>query len=93
MKNFIDQFIRSRCEIVINETRVMDVLKILNRYNPNSKPVVRNCGWTDDKDVWYIDFTVNGKQLNSIKSELRGDRFKGIILIKNVNSMVKVVKP
>lgn len=91
MKNYVKQFIRSRYELIVNEARVMDALKVLHRYNPNSKPKVKNCGWDDAKDVWYIDFTASGKQMDSIKSELRDSKFKGVILIENVNSWVKVV--
>lgn len=91
MKQFIKQFIRSRCEVIIDEENITKVLRVLNKHGINSNLSIGNCGWKES-NMWYIMFTSSGKRMTSIRSELKKENFREIMIFTNTNEWVKVEK-
>ena len=91
MKQFFKQFIRTRCEVVIDEDRLADTIKILDSHKINSNLAIGNCGWME-VEKWYVRFTASNRTLGIIKSELKKANFREILILTNTSSWVKVEK-
>lgn len=91
MKNILKYWIRSRCEIVVDEDALVDALKVLNENRISNGLSIKKLDWKES-NKWSIDFTASHNQMKSIESELKNGKFKEIIMITNTNSFVKVEK-
>jgi len=54
---------------IMDENNVTEVLKIINKHHKN--PIVKNCGWADDVNKWFIMGYISVKRYNMIINELR----------------------
>lgn len=91
MKSFISQFVKTKCEVVVNEENLTRVLEVLNRNRINSNLSIGSCDWVE-ANMWYIGFSVTRKQMASIKSALKKEDFKDILIITNTNTYARVEK-
>lgn len=91
MKNILKYWIRSRCEIVVDEDALVDALKVLNDNRISDGLMIKKLDWRES-NKWSIDFTASRKQIESIESELKSGKFKEVIMLTNTNSLVKVEK-
>lgn len=91
MKEILNKFIRTKCEVIVDLKQLPDVLKILDQQDI-TKLEVGSCAWRDASDKWYVMFTTSRKRLNAIEAELMKGNFNEILILKNTNSWVKVEK-
>lgn len=88
MKNFINQFLRTRYEIMVDEKHIVDVLRVLDRHNVTSDLNIMNCE-CGLGDKWYIAFDATGREMSFIKTELKGEKFKEIVFIQKADRTVE----
>lgn len=90
MKNFFKRFVRTRCDVIVDRDRISDVLVVLDQHEINDRLSIGSCEWGDASSKWYIMFTANGVQLDSIEDTLKNGNFNEILILKNVDSWIKV---
>lgn len=91
MKNFLEQCIKTKCEIVVDEENLTKVLEVLRNNRIDSNLKIGDCGWVEAKKL-YVMFSATGRQMASIKAALRKADFKEIIVLTNTNCWAKVEK-
>ena len=73
MSNLID-FLRGReHEIILDESEVLDTLRVINthqRWSINQKLAVGDCEWDFDATKWYIYFSATNWQWKLIINDL-----------------------
>lgn len=91
MKNILKYWIRTRCEIIVDENALVEALNVLNDNRIHNGLSIEKLDWKESSK-WSIGFTVSGNQIESIESELKSGKFKEVLMITNTNSLVKVEK-
>lgn len=80
MKKFIAKFVKRRCEIVVKETEMIEVLKVLDmrRFGLDGLAIA-NCGGMD-QDRWYVSFDASEMQYDAVRKELLKREFKDVLI-------------
>ncbi len=69
MKRIIDNILNKTMNFIMDESDVMTVIKIINKFS-KKKYCVKNCGWAD-VNKWFIMGDVTRKTYDMIISDLR----------------------
>lgn len=77
IENLLRKFIKRRCELIVEESDVTEILKIVNRQTHDNVRI-GDCGWLTQTSKWYVAFYTNEKIWNDIRTELREGDFKEI---------------
>lgn len=56
--------------LVMKEELVTTVISVINNATGNYKFSVGNCGWANEKDMWFVHFYSTKKNYETIMTEL-----------------------
>ena len=89
-QRFLDKFITKRHHIIVEETDVLNALKVINKYHKIVPEIaVGNCGWADDTNKWFIHFTTTNSKWDGIRKDLKVVRvFSNLEIPKEKNGTV-----
>ena len=91
MKSFLNQVIKTRCEVVVDRENLIDVLEVLEQNRASSNLQIGDLKWNESAK-WYIRYSASGKQQSSIETALKKKKFEEILIITNANTFVQVKK-
>lgn len=77
MKNVLRKIVVRKCELIIEEENVTEILKIIFRLTKGTVKI-DECGWEDKPSKWTVQFYVTEEVWDEIKMKLRNGNFKEI---------------
>ena len=54
----------------MKEKDVTEIISVINKSTSIYKFSMGNCGWADDKDMWFVHFEASKKEYRNIMIEL-----------------------
>lgn len=90
MINLIEEFVKVRRHIILDERDVMTMLRVLDDLSIEPKHIIRmnmeigNCGWENRPKCWYIFFDLSDKYWKTLISILKKLDY-GLVLDEDAN--------
>lgn len=89
MSKLSDYFVKRRHYLILDESNVMSMLKVLDEVNRETRfrvlmdMEIGNCGWSDEPNMWFMHFTETNKQWKSTIAKLNAIDFEVVLTEKD----------
>ncbi len=85
MSKLSDYFVKRRHHLILDESSIVTMLKVLDETKRESKfrilmdMEIGNCGWMDEPEKWFMFFEVTNKQWKTVITKLSAIDFQLVL--------------